>query len=230
MLPPPVLFYNPRIVKNIIRLLLILVFSSTAFGQSEKPEPDKWKGLRLDESTAEQVLQKFGKPKSDKIDKVALPAVGKLLTKELKEKKWRVIHYEQIENAKDALFVFGTGNRLLIIHFEPAAALSPQALVNAYQLPFKPVFSGIDQAMSPGDFSRDGNGSVYAKSYPTVYFIVAAADKSFVVAGIGNSSFGAVFKKSIGLPDSGTTYPGKVYAVELISRTLENKDNVDVLK
>jgi hypothetical protein len=48
---------------------------------------------------------------------------------------------------------------------------------------------------------------------------------------VNNSSFGAVFAKSMGVGDhQAGSYPGKVDFVSLVSRTLGNTDSADVLK
>lgn len=211
-------------------LVLVFVFAANGFAQTDTPQPNQWKGLVLDQSTAEQVIKKFGKPKSDKIDKVVVPAASVLLTKELKQKKWRVVNYREIENAGNTLFVFDADNRLVIIHFE-LKELTPKAFIDAYGSSFKPVFSGLAQAFSPKDYARDAEGNVYAKSYPTDYYLLGASEKSFVIGGVINAaSFGGVLKKAIGVPDSTLSYPGSVKMVELISRMLENKDYTGVLK
>ncbi|MDQ3322933.1 MAG: hypothetical protein M3525_10980 [Acidobacteriota bacterium] len=215
---------------NIFTIFTILLLPLAVFSQSSKAQPNQWKGLTLDESTAEQAIEKLGKPKTDKMDKVRIPEIGQLLTKDLSKKKWRILNFKEIESVKNALLVFDANNKLVLIHFE-LKDLAPQAFVNAYDnVSFKPTFSGIDQAFSPGDFSRDGSGNIYARNYPTVYFLIGQSEKSFVLGMVGNSSFGSVLKKTMGVPDSTLSYPGKVLVVELISRTLENKQGIELLK
>ncbi len=43
-------------------------------------------------------------------------------------------------------------------------------------------------------------------------------------------SFAGALAKSVGVPDDPGTFPGKVAMIQLISRTLENRDGADVLK
>jgi hypothetical protein len=54
----------------------------------------------------------------------------------------------------------------------------------------------IDEALSPRDYERN-QGKVYPKSYPTVYYVVAVSDRSFMSGMVDNSGFGSVFKKSM---------------------------------
>lgn len=210
--------------------VFVFAFSISIFSQTDKPHPNQWKGLTLDQTTAQQILDKFGKPKFDKIEKINVPAISGFLTQELKKKKWRMINYNKIETAKNPIFVFDADSKLVLIHFE-IEDLAPQAFINAYNSSFKPIFSGIDQTLNSSDYSRDANGNVYAKNYPTTYYLFAIFDKSYVLGGISNApSFGQALKNSAGISNSNLTYPGSVKTIELVSRTLENKDNTDVLK
>lgn len=214
-------------MKIFLTIILVLTFVCVGFGQ----EPNQWKGITLDETTADEVIAKLGAPKKDQIGKMKIPVVSPLLRKDLQdEKKWRTMHYKQIENTKNGLFLFDENNKLVFIQFE-VKDMSPQAFVSAYDLSFKPVFSAMDQAFTPKDFARDGSGNVYAKSYPTVYYLVAQSDKSYVLAMVANvPSFGGAFKRSMGIPDSGVGYPGKIALVELVSRSLEDKSGQSDLK
>jgi hypothetical protein len=74
-------------------------------------------------------------------------------------------------------------------------------------------------------------GKVLPLDAREIFELLGASEKSFVISGVINAaSFGGVLKKAIGVPDSTLSYPGSVKMVELISRTLENKDNKVVLK
>ncbi len=214
-----------------LHLLIIftLVLGCSIFGQTGKLQPNQWKGLTLDESTAEEVLEKFGKPKTERVEKVVLPVIGKLLTKELKQKKWRTMHYAQLEEAKNAAFAFDEKNRLVIIYFE-AEALSPQAVVNSYDVAFKPIYSTLVASRYPKDYGKDVTGNVYAKWYPAVYYLFGTADKNLVVASIDNSAFKTILKQTVGIRPSNLFYPGNVVSMLLISRSLEDKDNSEILK
>jgi hypothetical protein len=207
--------------------LFILVFGLAVFGQSDKLQPNQWKGLVIDKSKSAEVLEKFGKPKTDKTDKLFI-LKRKWVTNKLGDKQWRVVHYEGIEGFKDVKFVFSNQDSLVIIQLEPKN-LTAQAFSGAYDISVKPYFSGLDEAFFPKDFERN-QGKVYAKSYPDQYEIIGVNDKVFVFAGITNVSIGNVFKKGLGVGDAEGNYPGKVYMIQLISKSLENKDNVDVLK
>ncbi len=218
-------------MKIVTTLFLTLFVQIIVFSQSDKPQANQWKELILDSTTADESIEKFGQPKYDKPnEKVKLFEIDRLLTKQLKEKKWRIMNFKNIPNSKNTLLIFNKDNKLVVIHFQPSGDLAPSTFVSAYETPFKPLFSTFDQAWNEKDFLRDGSGNVYAKSYPVTYSLLATTEKSFILGMVGNASFGGMLKKDLGIPDSTLTYPGKIIAVELISKTLENKDNIDMLK
>ena len=55
-----------------------------------------------------------------------------------------------------------------------------------------------------------------------------ASEAAYVVAFVGNSSFGSVFKKLGGVADQ--SYPGKAATIQLISTTLHDNRGVDALR
>lgn len=215
-------------MKILISTIFVLFLTFSCFAQSDRPQANEWRGMRLDESAAADVLQKFGAPVSDKIGARFYVIKSKWLTSALKNKKWRVIHYENIDDFKDIKFIFDETDKLRIIHLEPKG-LTAQAFSGAYEADMKPYFSGIDEAAAPRDFERN-QGKVYAKTYPSLYYIGGKNDKAYVFGEIGNSGFGSILKQASGTRDGEGNYPGKVLIVQLISRRLENRDNVDMLK
>jgi hypothetical protein len=108
--------------------------------------------------------------------------------------------------------------------------ISPAGLSNIYGVQFQPMINAVDIAFRPQDFERN-QGKVYPKTFPTVYHMVAVSEHSFVAAMISNvPSFGGALARSMGIPDQPGTLPGRVEFIQLVSRTLENKDGADVLK
>lgn len=84
--------------------------------------------------------------------------------------------------------------------------------------------------MHPEKFERNQDKD-YATKYPTVYNLVAKSEKTFIVALVTNNSFGSILKDvTVGARDKEGAFPGKVAFVEILSRTLENRDGADVLK
>lgn len=208
-------------------IIFILLFTFSSFGQTEKASLDSWRGLTLDQSTSEQILEKFSGQKTDKSNQPFRPLkYDEWFDK--KNKNFRVIHYENIEGFKDVK-LFLLNNKLVVIQLEPKQ-LAASALQKAYEVEFEPLISGFDQAASPRDYERN-KGKVYPKSFPTVYNLLGQTEQAIAFAGVGNSSFGAILSKSMGVGiDDSNSLPGKIFMLQLISRTLENNKGIDLLK
>jgi hypothetical protein len=66
------------------------------------------------------------------------------------------------------------------------------------------------------------------QSYPILYYLYAKAPETFLLADVSNNSLGSVLgSKAV---NDGIGYPGKVFRLQIISRTLENRDGVEILK
>lgn len=206
-------------------LILILVLSFAAFGQS----PNQWHGLILDEATPEKAIADLGNPKTDKDGQGYRPLKFNEWF-DVKEKNFRVLHYEnnaKIEGFKDVKLTF-RGGKLVSILLEPEK-LAANALSRAYNLEFNYLNRNIDEAFNPNNFERN-QGKVYPKSYPTVYFLGHKAETSYLFAMVGNSSFGSILGKSMGVGDASESLPGKVLMIEYISKKLEETKSKDLLK
>lgn len=213
-------------------LIVVLTFglSLVALGQSksnETPQPDRWRGLVLDEATPDDAIKIFGKSKKDKTESLPVAGVRIWLTKTIKEKKFRMMAFKNVGGVGSAVLGF-LDNKLVFVVFE-TKDLSPNSLSRAYGIEFTPNFEGFDLALKPGDFERN-QGKIYPKQYPGTYDLIGVSPKTFLVAGVGNTSMGSALKNAIGINDSTLGFPGKVYYVQIISRTLENRDNIDQLK
>ena len=219
-------------MKLLITLTLAAIFMFTcvcaAFAQEQdKPMPDRWRGLIIDESTPEDAIRILGQPQSDKLSDLPVQRINNWITKTRKEKVFKRLKFKKPEGMDAAELYFLSG-RLVMIQLD-TKELKPNTLPGVYGIEFRPMVSGADEGWNPKDFERN-QGRVYPKSYPTVYYTVAVSEKSFVSAMIDNSSFGSVLKKSMEIKDSEGDYPGKVSYLQLISRKLENRDGADALK
>jgi hypothetical protein len=199
-------------------LLLLLAFSISATAQS----PDRWKGLIIDESTPENAIAILGKPSADKIDSFRVYKIEDWLAKSIREKKWRRREYKNVEGFDKVILAFDT--KLVFIELNPKE-LDPDVLENAYGVPFIMTADKIVRAMQPGNYSRETGR---ARSFPSFYYLYAKPPKTFILASVSNSSLGAILgAKSIN-DDIG--FPGKVQQLQIISRTLENRDGIETLK
>ena len=220
-------------MKTLALLLLLSIIPSGLMAQDkpekkkeekqEKPMPDRWRGLVIDESTPEDVIAKFGKPAKDELARFPRGAMGDLFSAKTKEKKFQRLDYKELEGIDKAYFTFNE-NKLVAIALDIKKEFSPNALSNTYGLEFKPAFDSLSMAFHPEKIERN-QGKDYAIKYPTVYNLVAKSEKTFIVAMVANNSFGSILKDAtIGGRDKEGSFPGKVAYVEILSRTLENRD------
>lgn len=199
--------------------LILLVGAGIAVAQM----PDRWRGLVIDEATPEKAIEILGIPSVDKLDSFRVYKIEDWVTKAIREKKFRRLEYKNIEGLDKVILAF-QDSKLVFIELNPKK-LDPDALENAFGVEFTPAFSKFDKALSPGNFGKETGR---AKSFPTFYYLYATAPKTFLVAGINNSSFGSLLGTKGVNDDIG--FPGKVMQLQFISRTLENRDGTDVLK
>ncbi len=217
-----------RILTHVALLTLLLVFAVTAQEQ-DKPMPDRWRGLIIDESTPEDAVKILGQPKKDALSKMDAPPVGHWLSKIRKEKVFRMLEFSKPEGVDKASLFFYEG-KLVSILLDVKKGIEPVAMANIYGITFEPIFGQADLAFSPRDFERN-QGKVYAKTFPTVYYLAGVSEKTFILAGVSNvPSFGGALARSAGVPDKPGSLPGKVEGVQIVSRKLENRDGADALK
>jgi hypothetical protein len=185
---------------------------TTAEGEgSGDVRPDRWHGLVLDESSPADALKVLGNPSEDKMG----------------SKGVRSLTFKKAAGMKKALLVFQDG-KLVSILLKPEQKINADALPNIYGVEFTPKFSGVGEAFSPQDYERHA-GKVYAKTYPAVYELIAATERSRVHCLIANNSIGAILKQGAGIRDQGG-FPGRVVMLTLLSRKLDDTRGAEILK
>ncbi|MGI8670881.1 MAG: hypothetical protein ACR2J3_13705 [Aridibacter sp.] len=210
-----------------LSIIFILIFSFSIFGQ--KAQTNQWRGLVLDEAIPEKALEVLGKPKTDKDNEAYRPLKFNEWF-DVKEKNFRVLHYEdaqKVEGFKDVKLYFRKG-KLVAIWLEPEK-LEANSLEMAYDAEFRYLSDKFSESMNPRDFERN-QGRSYPKSFPTVYFLMNKNDSTYAFAMITNNSFGSILGKSMGVKDASESLPGKVAIINLISKSLESKAGVNLLK
>lgn len=222
-----------KLSRTLFHLAFLLVLSlSVSAQEQDHPTPDRWHGLIIDQSTPEDAIKILGQPKKDKVDRLTVYQLGRWVSKQQKEKVFRNLEYkfDDKQGVQKATLSF-KDNKLVMITLDlKSGAVAPNGLSNIYGIQFQPMVGGLDMALKPRDFEQN-QGKIYPKTYPTVYSLVAASETTFIGAMIGNvPSFLGALGKSMGVPDEPNSFPGKVELLQIISRTLENKDGADVLK
>lgn len=211
--------------------------SISTFLVQDSPRPDRWRGLVLDEATPEDAFTVLGKAEKDELDRLRVAYFSsKWISKKHKEKVFRKIRWKEnkglnplVTGVKYAQLSF-LNNKLVMIEFELKEKIDAGALENIYQIQFVPRIDGIDEALNPQNFERL-QGRVYPKIYPTVYHLQSVTENSFLGVLVDNVSFAAAFKNITGVTDSSNDgFPGKVAYFQIVTRKLENRDGMDVLK
>jgi hypothetical protein len=182
--------------------------------EPDKPLPDRWHGLILDQSTPDDAQKALGIPSSDK-------TIGP------KNKAFRVITFKKVAGMNEAKLMF-RDDKLVSIGLQPTKTIAAKALPNIYGIEFEVKVSGIEEAVNPKDYERS-NGRVYPKTYPAVYFLQAVTEHSTVNRVIANNSLGAILGQTTGVRNN-DGFPGRVSLIQLNSRVLDNRDGADVLK
>jgi len=201
--------------------LFLLAFAAPIFAQ----QPDRWKGLIIDQSSPDDAITALGKPDADKIDSFRVYKIDDWLTKEIRDKKYRRLEYEKLEGFKKVILAF-KDEKLVFIELNPHK-LDPDALEPAYGIPFTATADKFDMAMNPGRYETN-SGKTRARSYGSVYYLYSKSPKTFLLAGVGNTSLGSLLGAKSVNDDVG--YPGHVLYLQIVSRTLENKDGSNLLK
>jgi hypothetical protein len=199
---------------------VVIIFFIFAFGvanmaqEQDKPLPDRWHGLILDQSTVDDALKALGKTSSDK-------TIGS------KNKVFRVVTFKKVAGMNEAKLMF-RDDKLVSIGLQPTKRIEARALPNVYGIEFEVKVSGIEEAVNPKDYERN-KGKVYPKTYPAVYFLNAVTERSTIRCVIANNSLGSILGQTAGVRDN-NGFPGRVSLIQLNSRVLDNRDGSDVLK
>lgn len=214
-------------IKNLF-LGFLMLFCVSAFGQ-DKAQINQWRGLILDEATPEKAIEILSKPKTDK-DAQKFRPIKFNEWFEVKEKVFRILHYENAEAIKgfdDVKLIF-KDNKLVCISLEPEK-LEANLLALSYEGDFVYLSDKLNESMRPGDFERN-EGRSFPKSYPTVYYLMNKSESSYAFAMVDNGSFGSILGKSMGVRDASESLPGKIAVIQLISTSLQTSKGTDLLK
>jgi hypothetical protein len=199
-------------------LLLLAVVSALA----QDAQPDRWRELAIDQATPDDAIKTLGKPESDKVDRLRIFDIDpKWVSRKQTEKIFRKLKFKGIEGFKYAELSF-LEDKLVMIDLVPEKKIDASGLSTIYGITFEPRFSTLDRSRK---FFHPDPGN-----FPSVYYLHGSVREVFIGAMIGNVGLGAALRASTGLPDSDTHYPGKVGQIQIVSRTLENKDAADLLK
>jgi hypothetical protein len=210
-------------------LLLFLAFafcSSTLAQEQDKPMPDRWRGLIIDQSTPEDAIKILGQPISDKDESFRPYPFDKRIS--TKGKTFRHLKFKEVKGLDSARLVF-TDNKLVCISLDLKEHIPASAIQNNYGIEFEPKIGALSSSSNPRDYERH-EGKLYPKNYPAGYYLVGMTPEVWIGAAIKNSSFGSMMLGSSRGSTGSGAFPGKAMSVIILSRSLENREGADVLK
>ena len=214
-------------MRHCLLVMLVLSFVRLSAAQ-DTAKPNQWRGLVLDEASAEQAIQALGRPSSDKQDGVFARPIQRWFRPDLAKKIFRCLTFKEVEGFNQVKLYLLDG-KLAVVQLWVKSDLRPTALGNIYGLEFQPMMGGLEESMGIVDRHQ---GRAYPKRFPSFYNVVAVAPGAVVNASISNSSVGAILSQSLGsgIDAAGGGFPGKVTEIQLISRRLEEKGGAELLK
>jgi hypothetical protein len=218
-----------RMNMKILLVWLLLVIPIIA--QDDGPRPDRWRGMVIDESTPDDAIKAFGKPDRDEVGGVRFFYVeGKLLSKRAKEKTFRTLEWKKLEGLDGAKLSFREGRLARIcLDLSKEKEFAAASISGIYKLEFRPRIDSISEGLFGPVGGRPDSG-LKNVSYPVVYSLLTQTERVWLAAMVGNSGFKhAMFGDGDTSKDTGA-YPGRVQLIEIVSRTLENRDGAEVLR
>lgn len=210
-------------------VVMMLMLGVTPFGLAQDAaKPDQWRGLILDQSSADQAIHVLGNPAADKFDGVAVRPIQRWFRPDLGKKILRDLSFKDVEGFSHVDLYF-LDDKLAVVQLQVKADIRPTALKNIYGVEFQPMMSGLEESM--GVVERN-QGKAYPKNFPLQYNVVAVAPTVVVNAAVINGGIGRVLNQTLGsgIDTAGGGFPGKVERIQLISRRLENRAGADLLK
>jgi hypothetical protein len=213
--------------KSTLLLTLSLVFCAPALAQEQdRPMPDRWRGLIIDQSTPEDAIKVLGQPASDKTDSFRPYPFDKRIS--TKGRTFRHLKFKDVKGLDSALLVF-TDSKLVCISLDLKEHIAASAIPNNYGIEFEPKIGAGSSSSDPRNYERH-EGKLYPKNYPAGYYLVGETPQVWIGAAINNSSFGSMMLGSSRGSTGAGAFPGKAMSIIILSRSLANKEGADVLK
>ena len=185
----------------------------------------------INEAKPDDAISKLGKPDEDKVDRLRIFDIdNKLITPEIKKNQYRHLTWKKLDGFKQVRMAF-KDERLLYVYLwlDKEKQFAASTLAGLYGVEFQPKTTTIGEIFSGPIGGSPLSGKKHTP-YPDVYSLIGRVETNWVSATIFNGGF-----KHVMLGDGDTSketgaFPGKVGAVQIVSRTLENRTGGDVLK
>lgn len=220
-------------MRKIILITLLFLLSASAFGQTDKASINSWRGLVIDQTTFDQAVAVLGKPVKDKPNETLTPIFYSKWFGNKMPKGFREATFKNIEGLDSVVLSF-KDDKLVVIEMDMKKDLSAAALTDAYDTRFYPLVGNFAGGITPNDLANNDREIIFPERFPAAYYLASANDKTigFALASMGFAeTFAATLSTPRGQrPGLSGTMPGIVRKIQLISRSLENKKGVNLLK
>ena len=204
-------------MKKAILVLALFLTASAGFAA----EPNSWHGLTLDVSTYDDIVNTLGKPDKIKTGEKLYSMFRERLDDKL---RYRTLEYKnkfEIDSAKLYLQLDRSTNTevLRAISIDLKEKIDPNILDSLYDSEFSLSVSGLAK-------QGTARGRI-----PSQYHLLTITDTSMIDALVNRGTgLGQMFGELSGVPDDGTSWPGKVEAVLLISGGALDTKGISVLE
>jgi hypothetical protein len=190
-------------VKLSFLTLCLLLLAVTVLSQSDnRPRPDGFRGLILNQTTAKEATDILGQPVADKLNRLEVSKIGKWLDPKDKEKIFRHLTFKKVGDFRTIDLAF-LDDKLMMIELEFGKDFKPEKLRNLFGIKFALVGGPSDLPDKPGQYPRP----FFATHYPDSFSVVGISDQAFPWANCSAS----------------TGVPTSVDRTRQVSRALEKK-------
>ena len=195
-------------MKKSLTLLASLAFvTANAFAQgSISSRADGFRGLILNQTTAEDALRILGKPAGDQTDRLDVSKISKWLDPKHKEKIFRQLSFKDVGDFSRIQLSF-LENKLMMIELEFKKTILPERLESIFGV----EFAVIGAQSSPSDLPNEPG------KYP-VRFIPTYHPFSYNLIGISEHTF-----IWVDCSTGDVARPGRVDRTRQISRALQKQ-------
>jgi len=185
----------------------VVLIGGSAIGQAPSgPRADGFRGLILNQTSAEDGIRMLGQPAADKTDRLDVSKVSKWLDPKHKEKIFRQLSFKNVGDFSQIQLSF-LENKLMMIELTFKKNVAPERVNNL----FGAEFAVVGAQAGPSDLPNEpGKYPVrfVPTLYPFSYNMIGISDKAFVWVDCSTGDARA---------------PGRIDRTRQISRVLERK-------
>ena len=212
---------------KLLRRLTILTILGFCTVIAQAQQVNSSHGLVLNQSTIEDTISLLGQPQELKENQKLKTPIDAWLDKSARYTKLEFKKQSDLRRLK----LFFLKGKLCVIKLElnRKKKINPNSLSRVYGIVFVPKLSRVDLAISPAGYERQA-GNIYPITYPTNYALVGIAKHTYVVAAVDNVGWFSALRELAEIPDDPMSFPGKVWLIQLISRTLTDTRGLEALQ